>query len=324
MRRREFLAGVSAAAMVPFAARAQQAGKIPTIGLLGASTATAWESNIAAFKRRLGELGWNEGRTVAIEARWAEGRSGRYAEIAAEFVKLKVDVIVTSGSAVPEVRQATSVIPVVFAVAADPLGAELVASLARPGGNVTGLSLQSNGLIAKRLEFARAIIPGLKRLAVLGNSGYAASSLEMRDVQAAARGLGIAADPLEIRRSEDIEPALAGLASEVQALYVCIDSLVNANAPRINALALKRRVPTILNARDFVEMDGLMSYGPSYPDLFRRAADYVDKILRGASPGDLPVEQPTKFELVVNLKTARAIGLEMPANLLATADEVIE
>jgi putative ABC transport system substrate-binding protein len=213
---------------------------------------------------------------------------------------------------------------VVFAVAADPLGAGLVASLARPGGNVTGLSLQSNDLIAKRLEFARALIPGLKLLAVLGNAGYAASSLEMRDVQATARKLGVTANPLEIRSGEDIEPALAGLGSEVRALYVCTDSLVNANARRINVLAMKRGLPTILNTRDFVEMDGLMSYGPSYTDLFRRAAEYVDKILHGANPGDLPVEQPTKFEMVINLRTAKEIGLDVPANVLAIADDVIE
>jgi putative ABC transport system substrate-binding protein len=325
MKRREFMALFGgAAAGWPFAARAQQTGKLPTIGFLGPSTAASWQPFVAAFVQRLAELGWIEGRTVAIEQRWAEGRNDRYTEIAAELVRLKVDVIVTSGSATAETRQATSTIPIVFAVAADPLGAGLVASLARPGGNVTGLSLQSNDLAAKRLEILRDVIPGLRRLAVLANVGYAAAALEMRDVQATARALGIEVDALEIRQAEDIAPAFAALGPETQALYVCIDSLVNANIRRINAAATKRRLPTILSAREYAEADGLISYGPSYLNLFRRAADYVDKILRGARPGDLPVEQPTKFELVLNLKTAKAIGIELPPNLLATADEVIE
>jgi putative ABC transport system substrate-binding protein len=325
MKRREFMALFGgAAAGWPFAARAQQTGKLPTIGFLGPSTAASWQPFVAAFVHRLAELGWIEGRTVTIEQRWAEGRNDRYTEIAAELVRLKVDVIVTSGSATAETRQATSTIPIVFAVAADPLGAGLVASLARPGGNVTGLSLQSNDLAAKRLEILRDVIPGLRRLAVLANVGYAAAALEMRDVQATARALGIEVDALEIRQAEDIAPAFAALGPETQALYVCIDSLVNANIRRINAAATKRRLPTILSAREYAEADGLISYGPSYLNLFRRAADYVDKILRGARPGDLPVEQPTKFELVLNLKTAKAIGIELPPNLLATADEVIE
>jgi putative ABC transport system substrate-binding protein len=325
MQRRAFITLLGTAiAGWPLAARAQQPARLPTIGFLGPSTAVAWERLLAAFERRLQELGWIDGRTVAIERRWAEAQNGRYTEIAAEFVRLKVDVIVTSGSATPQAKQATSTIPIVFAVAADPLGAGLVASLARPGGNVTGLSLQSNDLAAKRLEILRDIIPNLRRLAVIGNPGYAASALEMRDVQAIARTLGIDVDTLEIRRPEDIEQVFATLRPGAQALYVCIDSLVNANIGRINGTALKRRLPTVLSAREYVEADGLLSYGPSYLELFRRAADYVDKILRGASPGDLPVEQPTKFELVVNLKSAKALGIELPQNLLARADEVIE
>jgi putative tryptophan/tyrosine transport system substrate-binding protein len=323
MRRREFIGLVGGAAGWPLAARAQQPARLPTIGLLGASTAVAWDHLVAAFQGRLQELGWIEGRTVVIERRWAEGRTERYAEIAAEFVRLKVDIIVTSGSAVPQVKQATSTIPIVFAVAADPLGSDLVASLARPGGNVTGLSLQSNDLAAKRLEILRDIIPGLRRLAVFANAGYAASALELRDIQAIARKLGIDVDPLEVRRAEDIDQVLATIKPGTQALYVCIDSLVNANSRRINGTALKLRLPTIVSAREFVS-DGLLSYGPSYPDLFRRAADYVDKILRGAKPADIPVEQPTKFELVINLKTAKTLGLTVPPSLIARADEVIE
>jgi putative ABC transport system substrate-binding protein len=325
MRRREFIAfAAGAAASWPLAAHAQQPGKIPTIGFLGVSTAAAWERLVGVFKKRLGEHGWIEGRNVVIEQRWAEGRNSRFSEIAAEFVRLNVDVIVTAGSAVSEVKQATSTIPIVFAIAADPLGAGLVASLARPGGNVTGLSLQANDLAAKRLEILRDTIPGLKRIAILANIGYAASALEMREVQATARKLGMEADTIEIRRAEDIEPAFEPLSREVQGLYVCTDSVVNANIRRINGLAMKRRLLTILGSREYVEADGLISYGPSYLDLFTRAADYVDKILRGAKPGDLPVEQPTKFELVVNLKTAKALGLDVPPSLLARADEVIE
>ncbi len=324
MRRRELLTLFGGAATWPLAARAQQAGKLPTIGFLGPSTPSSWERNVADFEQRLRELGWIEGRTVVIEYRWAEGRNDRYVEIAAEFVRLKVDIIVTAGSAVPQAKQATSTIPIVFAVATDPLGAGLVASLARPGGNVTGLSLESNDLAAKRLEILRDVIPGLRRIAVLANVGYAGSALEMRNVQATARTLGIEADALEIRQAEDIAPAFAALGPEAKALYVCINSLVNANIRRINGAALGLRLPTILSAREYAEADGLISYGPSYRDLFRRAADYVDKILRGAKPGDLPVEQPTKFELIINLKTAKALGLDVSPALLARADEVIE
>jgi putative ABC transport system substrate-binding protein len=325
VRRREFLGVISgAAAALPLAARAQQAEKRPTIGFLGPSTPASWERFVVDFEQRLRELGWIEGRTVVIVYRWAEGRNDRFVEIAAEFVRLKVDIIVTAGSAVPQAKQATSTIPIVFAVAADPLGTGLVASLARPGGNVTGLSLQSNDLVAKRLEILRDVIPGIRRLAVLANVGYAGSALEMRDVQATARMLGIEVDALEIRQAEDIAPAFAALGPEPKALYVCIDSLVNANIRRINDAALGLRLPTVLSAREYAEADGLISYGPSYRDLFRRAADYVDKILRGAKPGDLPVEQPTKFELIINLKTAKGLGLDLPPALLARADDVIE
>jgi putative ABC transport system substrate-binding protein len=325
MRRREFIAFFgSAAAAWPLAVRAQQPAKVPTIGFLGASTSSAWNHWVAAFVRRLGELGWIEGRTVAIEYRWAEGRSERYTEIAAEFVRLKVDVIVTVGSAIAAAKQTTSVIPIVFAVAVDPVGTGLVASLARPGGNVTGLSMQSTDLAAKRLELLREVLPGLRRLAIMANVGYPAAVLEKGEVQAAARKLGLDVDTLEIRRPEDIAPAFGALKSGAQALYVCTDSLVNAYHARINTLALGARLPTIYSTRAFLEAGGLMSYGANNADLFRRAADYVDKILRGAKPGEIPVEQPTKFELGINLKTAKALGLTIPEAFLRRADEVIE
>ena len=312
-----------AAAACPLTAQAQQA-KIPTIGFLGASTAANWSQWTAAFLQRLREIGWIEGRTVAVEYRWAEGRSERFGEIAAEFVRLKVDIIVTVGSAAIAAKQVTSVIPIVIAIAADPLGSGLVASLARPGGNVTGLSLQHSDIAGKRLELLREVLPDLRRLAIIGNVDYPAVVQEIGEVQAAARTLGLDADVLEIRRAEDIAPAFAALKSRLQALYVCGDPIVNANHARINTLALGARLPTIHPLRDFLRAGGFMSFGANTVDLFRRAADYVDKILRGAKPSDLPVEQPTKFDLVINLTTAQALGIAISPMLLARADEVIE
>jgi putative ABC transport system substrate-binding protein len=323
VRRREFIALMGGAATWPLGAYAQQANRLPTIGFLGAD-ASAFSPWTAAFVARLGELGWIEGKTIAIEYRWSQGRSERYAEIAAEFVHLKVDVIVTVGSAVPIVRQATTVIPIVFAVGIDPVGSGLVASLAQPGGNVTGLSIQANELAGKRLEFARELVPQLHRLAIMFNVGNAQPVLEMGETQAAARMLGLEVAPLVIQRAEDIAPAFQGLKTRADALYVAVDQLMVANRTSILTSALSARVPTIFSTRDFVKAGALMSYGPSYTERFRRAADYVDKILRGAKPGDLPVEQPTKFELVINLTTAKALGLDVPHSLLARADEVIE
>jgi putative ABC transport system substrate-binding protein len=327
MRRREFITLLGAATAWPRRTRAQQAGKLPTIGFLGADAA-AFAPWTAAFVARLGELGWIEGKTVAIEYRWSQGRSERYAEIAAEFVSRKVDVIVTVGvtvgSAVPIVRQATVVIPIVFAVGIDPVGSGLVASLAQPGGNVTGLSIQANELAGKRLEFARELVPQLHRLAIMFNVGNAQPVLEMGETQAAARMLGFEVAPLVIQRAEDIAPAFQGLKTRADALYVAVDQLMVANRSSILASALDARMPTIFSTRDFVKAGALMSYGPSYTERFGRAADYVDKILRGANPADLPVEQPTKFELVINVTTAKALGLDVPPPLLARADEVIE
>jgi putative tryptophan/tyrosine transport system substrate-binding protein len=312
-----------AAAAWPFAARAEQPAKLPTIGFLGAD-ASAFSPWTAAFVARLGELGWIEGKTIAIEYRWSQGRTERYAEIAAEFVRLKVDVIVTVSSAVPSVRQATAVIPIVFAVGTDPVGSGLVASLAKPGGNVTGLSVQANELAGKRLEFARELVPQLHRLAIMFNVGNAQAVLEMGEAQAAARMLGLEIAPLVIQRAEDIAPAFQGLKTRADALYVAADQLIVANLTSILTSALGARLPTILGDRDSVKAGALMSYGPSFTERFRRAADYVDKILRGAKPGDLPVEQPTKFELVINLTTAKVLGLTIPESFLLRADEVIE
>ena len=325
MKRRQFIALLGGTTVAwPLAARAQQTGKLPTIGFLGTATASTFGPWTAAFVQRLRELGWIEGRTVAIEYRWAEGRDERYTEIAAEFVRLKVDVIVTSGAAVVAAKQATSIIPIVFAVANDPLGTGLVANLARPGGNVTGMSNQQNDVAGKRLELLREVVPGLRRLAVMANVGYPASVLDMREVQATASRLGLQVITSEIRRAEDIAPAVEALKGRAEALYVCADPLVTTNRTRINTLALGARLPTVHGQRNNVEAGGLMSYGANFPDLYRRAAEYVDKILRGVKAGDLPVEQPVKFDLIINLTTAKALGLEIPPTLLARADEVIE
>jgi len=325
LKRREFITLLGGSAVAwPLAARAQQPEKLPTIGYLGSATPASQGQWVAAFVQRLRELGWIDGRTIAIEYRWAEGRTERAAEIAAEFVRRKVDVIVTSSTAgAVAAMQATSVIPIIFAAAGDPVGTGLVASLARPDGNVTGLSIQQTDLAAKKLELLREVVPSLRRLAILANVDAPSVVLDMREVQATGRTLGLEVITLEIRRGEDIVPAFEALNGRAEALYVVIDPLVNIHRVRINTLALAARLPTMHTFREGVEAGGLMSYGANFPDLFRRAADFVDKILRGAKPGELPVEQPTKFDLVVNLTTAKALGLTIPESFLMRA-EVIE
>jgi putative ABC transport system substrate-binding protein len=324
MKRREFIAlvaGVTAAR--PRVALAQQrTGKLPTIGIIGAGTRQGWSQWIAAFVQRLSELGWVEGRTVAIEYRWADGRGDREDEIAAEFVRLKVDVILTVGGT--SARQATSDIPIVFAISADPLGTGLVASLARPGGNITGLSIQSSDLVGKRLEILREAVPGLRQLAVMADFTFQAAGLEADGIRDGAKTLGIEVTRSEISRTEDIAAALGALKGRVQAVYVPANRLANANRVRINELALAARLPTMFGFREYVESGGMLSYGPNTAELFRRAGDFVDKILRGAKPADMPVEQPTKFDLTINLKTAKALGIDISPTLLARANEVIE
>jgi len=325
MRRREFILLGGAAAGWPLAARAQQAGKLPTIGFLGYSAPSAASAWTAAFVQRLRELGWIENRDIAIEYRWAEGRIERLAEIAMEFVQLNVRVIVTYGTpGALAAKQATSVIPVVFALVGDPVGTGVVITLARPGGNLTGLSNQSIDLPGKRLDLLREVVPGLRRLAILGNTSNPSSTLEMSKVQSTARNVGIEVASFEIRRADDITPAFEALAGRAGAVYVATDMLLLTNRVRINTLALGVKLPTMHGAQQYVEAGGLMSYGTSYTAQFQRAADYVDKILRGTKPADIPVEQPTKFDLVVNLTTAKALGLTVPETLLLRADEVIE
>ena len=325
MRRREFIMLVGAAATWPVTTSAQQPGKLPTIGFLGSATPSSMSQWTAAFVQRLRELGSVEGRTVAIEYRWAEGSNERASESAAEFVRRNVDVIVTSSTAfVAVAKQATSVIPIVFASAGDPVGSGLVASLARPGGNVTGLSIQAIEIAGKRIELLREVLPTLGRLAIMGNGGNSLVVQEMRDAQAAAHSVGLDATIFEIRRVEDIAPIFDKLKGRAGALYIPAEPLANSNRTRINSFALAAQLPTMYGSAEYVEAGGLMSYGPNFPDLYRRAAGIVDKILRGAKPGDIPVEQPTKFEFIINLTTAKALGLTIPASLMSLADQLIE
>jgi len=325
MRRREVITLIGGAAAWPLAARAQRAARVPTIGFMGSGTPETQGLLIAAFAQRLLELGWIDGRTVAYEVRWADGRSERFTEFAADFARLKVDLVVTPSTlAVIAVGQRSSAIPVVFAGAGDPVGSGIIASLARPGGNVTGVSQQSVELAGKRLELLREVIPGLRRMAVMANVDNPPSLQEMNEVAARANGLGIEIARLETRQPEDIALGFQSLKSEVDAVYTVNDPVLNSHRVRIITLALVRRMPTMHGLREFAVSGGLMSYGPSLPGLFRRAADLADKILRGAKPAEIPVEQPTKFDLVINLFTAKALGLAMPPSLLARADEVIE
>jgi putative ABC transport system substrate-binding protein len=323
LKRREFitlLGGV--AATWPLAARGQR--KLPTIGFLGPASASAMSAWTAAFVQRLRELGYVEGRTIAIEYRWGDGRSDRLAEFAAELVRLKVDVIVTTGTGVPPLKQATSTIPIIFTIANDPLGSGLVTNLSRPVGNVTGLSQFAAELGGKRVEILREIVPALKRLAILANVGNPVTASEIRQVQEAARSLGLEIVNSEVRRGEDIAPAIEALKDRADAIYVQTDPMMNTHRVRISSLALGARLPTLSGIQEYVDAGILLSYGPSFLDLFRRTGDYVDKILRGAKPADLPVEEPTKFDMIINLTTARVLGLKVPEAFLVRVDRIIE
>jgi ABC-type uncharacterized transport system substrate-binding protein len=322
IRRRDFITLLGgAAAAGPVAARAQQVARLPTIGFFSPNTRSVASPWTAAFVERLREVGWIEGRTIAIEYRWGEGRGDRTAEVISEFVRLNPDVIVTHGqSNIVAAKEATSAIPIVFALATDPVASGFVASLARPGGNATGLSIQGTDLVGKRLELLREVVPSLRRLAIMSDF----RNPEMAEAEAAARMLGLEVTTLPLRKPEDITPAFGTLKGTADALYVGADPLVNSSRVRINILALGTRLPTMHGFREAVEVGALLSYGPNFADLFRRAADYVDKILRGMKPAELPVEQPTRFDLVINLTTATALGLTIPEAFLLRADEVIE
>jgi putative ABC transport system substrate-binding protein len=325
MQRREFIGLVGGAAAWPISVLAQNAEKAPTLGYLGAQSQAADLWRRSAFAQRLGELGWVDGRNAKIEYRWADGRFDRAAEIAAEFVRLQVDVIVTYGDGyVLAVKRATSTIPIVFAAAGDPVGNGLVASLAQPGGNVTGRSLQLTDTAGKRLELLREVVPALRYVAILFNASDVGALSELSGVQEAARTLNLEIIRSEIRPAEEVASVIESLKGRAEALYVCTDPLVNTIAARINAAALAARLPVMHSFRTNSEAGGLISYGPDIPDLSRRAADSVGKILRGTKPADIPIEQPVKFELFINLKTAKALQIDLPPTLLARADEIIE
>jgi len=326
MRRRDFITLVGgAAAACPLTARAQSPAIAPMIGYLSPDTASAQKQGAAAFVRRLRELGWIEGSTITFEYRWADGNPDRLSELAAELVRLKVNVILTSSTpGTIAAKRATAVIPIVFAATGDPVGAGLIASLARPGGNVTGLSIQSVDAASKRVELLRDVVPNFRRLAILANESNPAIVREVEEVQVAAHAFGVETAPVDVRRADDIALAFATLNGRADALYVTTDPLFNVINLAVSDLAIKARLPSVHSFREEVVAGGLISYGPSFSDLYRRAAELVDKILRGAKPGELPVEQPTKFDLVINLKTAKVLGLTVPHNLLVLADEVIE
>jgi putative ABC transport system substrate-binding protein len=325
VRRRQFITLIGGAvAAWPIASRATSK-ELRRIGFLGAANSSAAGPWLSALTQRLAELGWVEGRNLQIAVGWAEGRNDRAAEIARELATTNVELIVTYATGTTlAVKRATTTIPIVFALAADPVGSGLVASLARPGSNATGLSSVNLDLLGKRVELLREIVPGLKGLAVLGNVGVADSALELREALKAAGTLGLEASPAEIKVAADIAPALDAIKTQQQALFVVGDPLTFTNRTQIIGWARAQRLPAMYSNRAFVAAGGLMSYGPDFVSLFRRAAELSDKILRGAKPADIPVEQPTKFELVINLKTAKALGLVVPEAFLIRADEVIE
>jgi putative ABC transport system substrate-binding protein len=327
MRRRDFIKVVAGSAVAwPLAARAQQAGKIARIGFIGNSTAALEANVIGPFRDGLRELGYEEGRNLIIEFRWAEGKYDRFPALIAELLAAKVDVIVTAGTPPTQaIKKATSTIPLVFIAVGDPVGTGIVLSLARPGGNITGVSSIAPDLDGKRLELLREVVPKLAHVAIFLNPANAFHAKSMRQLRVAAQSLDIKLQSLEVDKSEQLDDAFAAIVKKrPDALLILADRVFLHNRKRMMEFATQQRLPSVNPYRELVEAGGLMSYGPSYEDLHRRAAVYVDKILKGAKPADLPVEQPTKFEFVINLKTAKALGLAVPQALLAHADEVIE
>jgi len=313
-------------ALVPLAAEAQQAGKVYRIGVLETMSATLNTANLNAFRQGLRELGYVEGRDFVIEYRSADGRPESFPGLATELVRLKVDLIVTRGTpAALAAEKATESIPIVMATSADPAGFGIVSSLARPGGNVTGLSTIAVELAGKRLELLKEAVPRIARIALIANMSSPASGSQWRQIEVAARSLGLEPQLLDVRTPEAFARAFdTAIKQRADAVQVANDTLTQTNLRRIVDLSAKHRLPSIFASREFVDAGGLMAYGPNFTDLYRRAATYVDKILKGAKPGDLPIEQPTKFELVINLKTAKALGLTIPQTLLLRADQVIE
>jgi putative tryptophan/tyrosine transport system substrate-binding protein len=326
VNRREIVTLLGGAAIWPTAATAQQLRKVPRIGVLLAGTPASFSTRARAFLKGLQEHGYVEGRTIAIEWRWAQDKVERLPELAAELVGLNVDALVTGGTpAAKALKSATRTIPIVMAIIGDPVAAGLVDSIARPGGNATGFSIVAPDLSGKRLQLLKEIIPGISSVAVMSNVANPQSQIELNEMQIGARTLGLRLQSIQISAEASLENAFEkGTSARVQALIVLTDAVLYSQRGRIVALAAANRLPAMYFFREFVQEGGLMSYAPSDTDLFRRAATYVDKVLKGTNPGDLPVEQPTKFELVINLKTAKALGLDVPPTLLARADEVIE
>jgi putative tryptophan/tyrosine transport system substrate-binding protein len=308
-----------------FPAEAQQPARIPRIGILLAPSASFSLPRVEALRRRLRELGYFEGKNILIDYRYAEGKLERLPDLAAELVRLKVDVIVTAGPAILAAQKAGPTIPIVFGAAPDPVGTGIVSSLARPGGNITGLSQMSPDLDGKRLELLKEAFPKVARVAFLWQSSTSRGKLALTEMEAAAKALGLKLQSLEVRGLDDFENAFARAKRDgAQALISTTGPLINTQQRQVLDFAATNRLPAMYPTSEFVEAGGLMSYGPSYTDLFRRAAEFVDKILKGAKPADIPVEQPKKFEFLVNLKTAKQSGLTIPPNVLARADKVIK
>jgi putative ABC transport system substrate-binding protein len=324
MKRREFITLLGGATAWPLVARAQ--GRIPRVGFMGNSTAALEVNLVDSFREGLRELGYEEGRNIAIEYRWADGRYERFAALVAELIAAKVDVIVTAGTpAALAVKKATSTVPLVMVAVGDPVGTGLVPSLARPDGNLTGLSSVAPDLEGKRLELLREIVPSVSRIAVFINSANPFHATSMRQAQSAGKTLGVKVQQYDIRKSEDLDGAFAAIRKErPDALLILADRVFLHNRERIVDFTEEQRLPNVSAYKEVVEAGGLMSYGPSYEDMHKRAAIYVNKILKGAKPGNLPIEQPTKFTLVVNLKAAKALGISMPPAVLSRADDVIE
>jgi putative ABC transport system substrate-binding protein len=327
IRRREFLTLLGgAAATWPLAARAQQRGQVAHIGILETRSRELNAANLSAFQQGLRELGYVEGHNLLLEYRSADGRTERFPGLAAELVELKVDIIVTRGTpAALAAKKATETIPIVMAANGDPLGSGLVAGLAHPGGNITGLSALVLDLYPKRVELLRDMLPALTRIAGLFNPDSIIGLREWDEVMKSARSLGIAAELIEVRNRNALAPAFdAASGQRIEALLVGLETVTESNQELVVELAATHRIPTMYSERQFVDAGGLLAYGVRYPDLYYRAAAYVDKIMKGAKASDLPVQQPTKIELVINLKTAKALGVTVPSSLLAIADEVIE
>jgi putative ABC transport system substrate-binding protein len=329
MERRAFMASVGAGILIaPLRAEAQQLGKVSRIGYLSPSSPSDPRTQRfrEAFRQGLRELGWVEGKNIAIEYRWAEERTERLADLARELVSLKVDVLVAATTlAILPAKRATGTIPIVMAIAADPVVTGVVASIARPEGNITGLSMMSPALLGKQMQLLKELVPKLSRVALLGNPANASNAPQLQYAQDAARALTVRLQPLEARAPGEIDSAFAAMTRErAGAVIVLVDSMFAAHRTRIADLAAKSRLPAVYGLTDHAEAGGLIAYGPNVADLYRRAAVYVDKILKGAKPADLPVEQPSKFELVINLKTAKALGLTIPPSVLVRSDQVIE